>query len=126
MINTYTVNWVFGVTFVLVGLIGFVPNPLVAPDGVFAVNAAHNAVHVLTGGAFIFGALKFADQGSVVIKAIGFAYVAVAILGFMMSGNMLLGIVHINQADKWLHVGLALAILGAGYFVPNRPTQAAQ
>ena len=41
----------FGVIFVLVGLAGYVP--ALTPDGkllgVFAVNGAHNLVHVLTG-----------------------------------------------------------------------------
>ena len=119
--NTTLINWVFGITFVLVGLIGFVPNPLVSPDGIFAVNAAHNLVHVLTGGVFILGALKFADRGSVIIKAVGFAYIAVAVLGFFVrDGGMLLGLVHINHADKWLHLGLAAVITAAGFAVPDR------
>lgn len=119
--NTTTINWIFGITFVLVGIIGFFPNPLVAPDGVFAVNAAHNMVHVLTGSAFIYGALKFADRGGIVLKVIGAAYAVVAVLGFFVAdGGMLLGLVHINQADKWLHVFLAAGILGAGFIFSDR------
>lgn len=119
--NTTTINWIFGITFVLVGIVGFVPNPLVAPDGVFAVNAAHNIVHVLTGAAFIYGAIKFATRGGLVLKVIGAAYALVAILGFFVAdGGMLLGLVHINHADKWLHVFLAAGILGAGFVFSDR------
>ncbi len=33
----------------------------------------------------------------------------------------MLGIVHINEADRWLHLGFAIAILGAGYLPGNKP-----
>ena len=51
MLPAKLITNVFGGTFIFAGLLGFVPNPIVAPDGVFAVNAMHNMVHVLTGGA---------------------------------------------------------------------------
>lgn len=112
---------IFGITFVAVGLIGFVPNPLVAPGGLFAVNAAHNLVHLGTGAAFLVAALRYAVQSRTWIQGIGAVYTLVAILGFipaLFSGEHLLGIVHINEADKWLHVGLAIAILAAGFLFP--------
>ncbi len=40
--NTQTASLAFGITFLLAGILGFVPNPLVASHGVFAVNVAHN------------------------------------------------------------------------------------
>jgi len=103
----------FGLTFIFAGLIGFVPNPLVAPDGVFAVNTLHNLVHIATGAAFLAGAYAgFARQ---TIRIIGIAYVGVTVLGFLTTGDMLLGLIHVNAADHWLHAGLAVVILGAGY-----------
>ncbi len=118
--NTKTASLAFGIIFILVGIIGFIPNPLVAPDGVFAVNLAHNLVHILTGVVFIVGAMQFADKADMVFKSVGAAYVLVTIVGFFTSGNMLLGLVHINQADRWLHLGLALVILAVGFILPNR------
>ena len=118
--NTYIASIVTGAIFILVGVLGFVPNPLLAPDGLFAVNSAHNMFHVITGAIFLLGAYRCADQADILFKAIGSAYVAVTILGFLTSGNMLLGVIHINQADKWLHLALALGILGLGYVLPNR------
>ena len=53
MITSKNISIAFGVTFVLAGLLGFIPNPLVAPDGIFAVNTMHNLVHLLTGAAFL-------------------------------------------------------------------------
>lgn len=39
------------------------------------------------------------------------AYFGVALLGFMTNGESLMGLVHINEADRWLHLGLAIAML---------------
>jgi hypothetical protein len=33
---------------------------------------------------------------------------------------MLLGLVHINEADRWLHLGLAVVILAARFSLPHR------
>jgi len=43
----------------------------------------------------------------------------VSALGFVTSGDTMLGLVHINLADRWLHVFLAAAILGA-WWVSDR------
>ena len=118
--NTQTASLIFGIVFVLAGILGFVPNPLVAPHGVFAVNLAHNLVHIGTGAVFVAAALRFADKADLVFKTVGAAYVVVTIAGFLTSGNMLLGLVHINDADRWLHLGLAVVILAAGVVLPNQ------
>ncbi len=124
MLNSRNISLVLGFTFVIVAVLGFVPNPLVSAHGVFAVNVAHNLVHLLTGAAFILGALAFLGKEDRVIQVIGAAYMAVAILGFFTQGDMLLGIVHINQADRWLHLGLAVVILLAGFlFKPATTNQ---
>jgi hypothetical protein len=118
--NTQIAGLVFGAIFVLTGVLGFVPNPLVSANGLFAVNTAHNMVHVITGGVFLLGAVRCADKTDVVFKSVGSAYVLVTVLGFLAKGNMLLGIVHINQADRCLHLGLAIVILATGLVLPNR------
>lgn len=104
---------VFGIVFVLVGILGFIPNPLVSPDGIFAVNTMHNIVHILTGIVFIVGGRMGFARNTVI--GVGVAYIGVTILGFLTpEGSMLLGMVHINEADRYLHAGLAVAIFGAG------------
>lgn len=114
MLPSKTLSLVFGVVFILVGILGFIPNPLVSPDGIFAVNTMHNLVHVLTGIVFIVGGRMGYARNTII--GIGIAYVAVTILGFLTpEGSHLLGLVHINQADRWLHAGLAVAILAAGF-----------
>ena len=120
MLNSKNITIVFGVTFVFVGLLGFIPNPLVSANGLFEVNAMHDLVHLLTGAALLFGGLVVRGREDITLKTVTAAYFGVAILGFLTSGNTLLGIVHINEADRWLHLGLALAMLGAA-FISTRP-----
>lgn len=115
MLNSRTIGIVFGGIFIFAGLLGFIPNPLVSPHGIFAVNLAHNFVHVLTGVIFIILVMRFKNKEDVVIKSIGAAYMAIAVVGFFTTGDKLLGFIHINEADRWLHLGLAIAIIGAGF-----------
>lgn len=119
--NIRNVCLALGWTFVVVGILGFIPNPLVYSDGFFVVNALHNLVHLFTGVAFILGAKLFEGKENLVVMGIGASYLVVAGLGFVTSGNMLLGMIHINEADRWLHLGLAFAILLPGILL--RPAQ---
>lgn len=109
----------FGAAFVLAGVLGFVPNPLLAPDGIFAVNTMHNLVHLLTGAAFLVGGLILTGKARSTLQVVSGAYLGVALLGFLTSGDMLLGLVRLNEADRWLHLGLALTILAAALAVPR-------
>ena len=120
MITSKNICIAFGSVFVLVGLLGFIPNPLVSSGGIFEVNAMHNLVHLLTGAAFLFGGLFLEGREGLTLKTVTAAYFGVAVLGFLTSGNTLLGMVHINEADRWLHLGLAIAMLAAA-FVASRP-----
>lgn len=112
MIEAKLLARVLGATFVAVGILGFIPNPIVSPDGIFAVNTMHNLVHIITGAGFLIGAA--AGKSRATVLGIGIGYVAVAVLGFVTTGDMLLGMIHINEADRWLHAGLAAAILAGG------------
>jgi len=125
MLNSKHITIVFGVTFILVGVLGFTPNPIVSANGLFEVNAMHNLVHLLTGAAFLFGGVVLQGKEDITLKAVTGAYFGVAILGFLTSGNTLLGIVHINEADRWLHLGLALGMLAAAFVASKPKTQLA-
>jgi hypothetical protein len=117
---------VLGVVFVLAGIAGFIPNPLVGPDGIFATNPMHDYVHIGSGVVLILAGLtSFAKPG---LLLVGVIYAAVAALGFVMQEDMLLGLIHINDADRYLHVGLSLVLLTAGILLPsgNQTPQPAQ
>ena len=114
---------IFGFVFIAVGILGFIPNPLVSETGIFAVNPAHNLVHLISGVVFLSGPLVFKGQEPTVLKIMAAVYALVAILGFFMAGDgMLLGIIHVNQADKWLHVALAAAFVGSVFIAQDAVT----
>ena len=118
-----TLAIVFGATFIFVGILGFIPNPIVHADGIFVTNAMHNLVHLLTGAAF-FLVMMLPGKESSLVMTIGAGYFLVAILGFLVTGDYLLGVIHINQADRWLHLALAIGILSAGRFASRIDTTA--
>ena len=125
-----SVAWLFAVAFAVTTVVGFVPNPLVGRDALFVTNAAHNLVHLATAIGFVVVAL-LGDRASVrFMKAFGVVYFLVGVMGFVVLGSApeghLFGLVHINQLDNVLHVGLAAVIMGAGFLVDRgRPMRSA-
>jgi hypothetical protein len=107
----------FGAVFVLVGLLGFVPNPLVGPDGFFMTNAAHNWAHLLIGVALLVSAGQSERSAYLSMLIFGGVYALLAVLGYSSIGTAghtnLLGIIHVNGNDNWLHVLLAVALIGS-------------
>jgi hypothetical protein len=69
IMNTRTAGLIIGIVFVLVGILGFIPNPLVSPDGLFVVNTAHNLVHLISGGVILAGVYSFGS--ALALKIIG-------------------------------------------------------
>lgn len=118
IITAKTAALILGIVFIVVGILGFVPNPLVSPTGIFAVNTAHNLVHLVSGIAILAGA--YSNIGAALtLKIFGVIYAIVALLGLATSDNMVLGVILMNHADHWLHVALAVVILAAGFLLPD-------
>lgn len=101
----------FGLPFVAVGILGFFPNPLVSHHGLFEVNVMHNLLHVVVGAIFIVGALLSDTAARRTLQTLSVAGIALAVLGFVAKNNLILGVIHINEADKWLHAVLAIVIV---------------
>ena len=113
-----TMAVLFGIGFLLVGILGFVP--AVTKDemllGIFHVNTAHNVVHLLSGAVALFAGLTSVGASRVYFKIFGLVYAAVAVMGFLNPGDtMLLGLISNNTADTWLHVGIAAVSLLVGF-----------
>lgn len=122
------IAWIFAAAFIGAGAAGFTPNPLVGPEGLFVTNAAHNLVHLVSGAAFAGAAVVGGRFVSRFMLAFGTVYLLVGALGFIMLGGAaqgrLLGLVHINTPDNFLHVGLGASILTAGLLPLIRPSMA--
>ena len=124
-----TLGMLFGIVFLAVGILGFVPGVSApGPDGmpmllgIFMVNTAHSIVHVASGVVFLLASMAGAGAASLWFKLFGLIYAVVAVLGFMTPNGMLLGLISNNPADTYLHVGLAAAMLLIGFAVPKQAT----
>lgn len=111
---------VFGVVFLAVGVLGFVPGVTTEDGlllGIFQVSTLHNLIHILSGVAALIAA-KSADYAQLYFRIFGVVYATVAIVGWIQ-GNTVLGLIDVNVADNILHTVLAVAILGVGFGIPK-------
>lgn len=101
---TQTFALVFGAVYVLVGILGFIMDPIL---GIFNVNLLHNIVHLAIGGALLFASKDHATAKTVSL-IVGVAYLLVAVLGFVAKDFMadLLDITDNSKgmADNILHL----------------------
>ena len=110
---------VLGVILIIAGIVGFIPNPIAySENALFAVNAAHNFVHIASGLFLLAGA--YTGLGSLTaLRVLGIVYVVIAVLGFV-GGDVILGFISNNAGDDWLHVVLAVVLLAAGFGLTDR------
>ena len=111
-----TLAIVFGAVFVLVGILGFLANPIVGMEGLFQTDTLHDLVHLLFGIILLVVAFTAPARSAAWLKILGIVYLVLAVLGFLTisDGGELLGLVLMNTADHWLHVILGVALLLAG------------
>jgi hypothetical protein len=114
-----TVALLFGVVFLVVGILGFVP--AVTPNqmllGIFHVNTAHNVVHLLSGVVALWAGLSSTEYARLYFRIFGVVYVLVAVLGLFAGNGMVLGVISNNMADTALHVVIGLVALVLGFLV---------
>ncbi|HYF13277.1 MAG TPA: DUF4383 domain-containing protein [Candidatus Paceibacterota bacterium] len=111
-----TVAYVFGAILTVVGLWGFLQNPVL---GIFPANSLHSVVHLGTGLILLAIGVWWSDIGRLVFKIFGIVYVLLAIAGFVMGGDMVFGLIDNNLPDQILHLALGAVFLWAG-FMANR------
>lgn len=119
----------FGVVFVVIGLLGFVP--ALAPKdssgmplllGVFMVGALHNIIH-LASGVLALASTKSEKYAKLYFQVFGVVYAVVTVVGFVQKDTVL-GLFPINLADNFLHLVIALASLALGFAVVGRRSKA--
>lgn len=107
---------VFGAVYVLVGILGFVMDPIL---GIFEINLLHNIAHLAVGGLFLYGS-KSAAGAKQISLIIGVVYGLLAILGFL--DVLVPDLLDANTADDFLHLATAAVAL---YFGTTGGTTAA-
>ena len=125
--STRTFAMLFGIVFLVVGVLGFLGEPFTAaphgehpavnPEardllGLFPVNMYHNVVHVLFG---LWGLAASRSAGGAVTYARGVAiiYALLTVMGFVPALYTTFGFIPLYGNDIWLHGLIALV---AAYF----------
>lgn len=116
-----------GAAFLLVGILGFVPGITSNFDqltfaghhseaallGLFNVSVLHNIVHLLFGVAGMALARTFDGARSYLVGG-GIVYLLLFIYGLVIDHDSSANFVPVNDADNWLHLILAIAMIGLG------------
>ncbi len=118
---------VVGATFLLVGVLGFIPGVTTNVGdltfaghesgaellGIFHVSILHNIVHLLFGVAGLAMARTARGATSYLIGG-GVIYLVLAVYGAVIDHHSSANFVPVNTADNWLHLGLGVGMIGVG------------
>ncbi|MDQ3076531.1 MAG: DUF4383 domain-containing protein [bacterium] len=105
---------VFGIVFVLVGVLGFIDNPLIGANGYFLTDSILNVVHLFIGIILVIAGRKSEGAAAGAMKIFGIVYLVLFLNG-LVTPDALLGFVAQNEHDTWLHLFLGIVLLIAGF-----------
>jgi uncharacterized protein DUF4383 len=106
-----TAAWIFGAILAIVGIWGFVQNPVL---NIFAVNSLHNIVHLASGLLLLAVAMWWSGKAGMTLVALGVIYLVVAILQ-LVAPDLTQSLLNTSVEDLWLHVALAVVFIVVGW-----------
>ncbi len=124
--NTRTASILIGIVFLAVGILGYFPNSIVGDteDAIFHADSTHNMVHIISGALFLLIAMAAPAKAGGFLKLFGLVYLLLGVIGLATIGDegmtKLLGFLHVNGNDNYLHIGLGIVIFLAGFLPGNR------
>jgi Domain of unknown function (DUF4383) len=128
-----------GVTFVLVGILGFIPGitshlygglDFAGHDSraklfhVFQVSWVHNIVHIAFGLAGLALARTW-ETARIFLVGGGVVYLVLWLYGLIINQHHGANFVPFNTADNWLHFVLGVSLVGLGFLTSRAPTPVA-
>ncbi|OZM81538.1 DUF4383 domain-containing protein [Pseudonocardia sp. MH-G8] len=122
-----TTGMVVSAVFIVVGILGFIPGATTDFDrlsfaghmsgalllGLFAVSVLHNLVH-LAFGVVGFAMSRTASGARAFLIGGGIVYAVLWIYGLIIDFDSAANFVPLNTADNWLHLVLAVGMIGLG------------
>lgn len=125
---------IFGIFFAVVGIAGFVPGLTHSAEhlqgagadsealllGVFQVSVLHNIVHLVFAVTGLLAAARPAASRAYLLWG-GILYLIVWIYGLFAVRNDEINILPVNDADNWLHLGLAVIMIVLALVVGRAP-----
>lgn len=108
--------WVFGVVFIIVGVLGFVPSFSSGglTLGVLSIDAMFAAVYIVSGILALLAAWSSAQHAMLYFKVFGIVFAIATVAGFI-EGDTVLGLMTVNTADNVLDLVIAAIALWAGF-----------
>lgn len=127
---------VVAAVFLLVGILGFIPGATTEYDGmafaghestamllgVFHVSILHNIVHLLFGIVGLVMARTAAGAFGFLIGG-GVVYLVLWLYGLIIDFDSSANFVPLNTADNWLHLILAIGMIGLGLALRRVPAR---
>jgi hypothetical protein len=127
------VSYALGAVFLLVGILGFIPGITTNYDqlmvgghhstamllGLFQVSVLHNVVHLAFGVAGLLLARTVAGARNFLVVG-GAIYAVLWVYGVVVQFDSPLNFVPLNTVDNWLHLALAVVMLGLGLTLGRR------
>lgn len=127
---------IFGVVFLLVGILGFIPGITTNYDtmqfaghhsqamllGVFQVSVLHNIVHLLF-GVWGLAASRTWNASRAFLVGGGVIYLILFLYGLLIDRASGANFVPLNTADNWLHLALGVVMIALGLGL-SRPSLA--
>jgi hypothetical protein len=127
---------VTGAVFLVIGVLGFIPGVTTDYDGmtfaghestaellgVFQVSILHNIVHLLFGVAGVLMARTISGAYAFLVGG-GVIYLLLFIYGLIIDQSSGANFVPVNSADNWLHLVLAVAMIGLGLVLRRAPAR---
>jgi hypothetical protein len=117
------IAYTFGALMLVAGIAGFIP--ALAPNGLlfglFAVDAMHNVVHLVTGLVAVLAGAASEGAARNYFRIFGVVYAVVAVLGLVTRDGQVLGMAN-NMADVGLHIVIAAFALYMGFAYGHTPS----
>ena len=128
---------IYGVVFLVVGVLGFVPgitrmhgdDPNLTVEGpghghllgLFHVNVLHNLVHILF-GVMGLAMSRRADTAVLYARIVAVSYAVLTVMGLIPALRYTFGLIPIEGNDVWLHALLAAVAAYFGWMHPRSET----
>jgi Domain of unknown function (DUF4383) len=133
-----TASAAVGATFLLVGILGFVPGVTSNYDamtfaghesgaellGIFGVSILHNLVHLLFGVAGLAMARTWSGARTFLLGG-GVIYLVLWLYGLLIDLGSSANFVPVNDADNWLHLLLGAGMVALGLLLSRNTATAA-
>jgi len=114
-----TFSIILGVILTLLGLLGFISNPLIGTNSIFATDTTHNVIHIILGSILLVVAFLSHKDCALWLKIIGAIIFLLGLIGVLTipsTGGTLLGIVYANGASNFLHLVAGIVMFISGVY----------